>query len=143
MRRLADARGASAVEFSLVAMPFLFLCLGILQFLFLHYSQNTLSEALYNIASAPEDWLKKTPGAMKSEICAANAFTTHCNGTGGLILELKKLDSVAVTRTAIAAGVETTVSGDAIVVRAQLPVQKVVGFMPDLVARESVIFRRQ
>lgn len=137
-----DKRGATAIEFAIVSLPFMLLSLSILQFLFLHYTQSTLSDALYNSASKPEASLTTSVSKAdyKNVVCAANAFTTNCNSL--ISLELMKLDNVPTTRTPISTTFTSGASGDALMLRAELPVLKVVGFMPTLTARESVIFRR-
>ena len=146
MNPFADTAGASAVEFALVSMPFLLLCLGILQFLFLHYTQQTLTNALYNSASSPETVLTQgNKTGYIAAVCAKVFFPTDClNSTTGLKVELIPLASLSTTATAItgAAALNPGASGDALVLRASMQVPRIVSFIPLLTARDSVIFRR-
>lgn len=144
-RGLADASGASAVEFALVAFPFLALCLGVLQFVFLHYTQQTLSDALYSSASNPEaELISGSKSGYIAKICAKIAFQTDClSATNGIKVEMMRLDDLSTTTTAITGSTFTSgTSGDVLVLRATMPTPKIVAFIPQLTAKDSVIFRR-
>lgn len=144
-KALADETGASAVEFAMVAFPFLALCLGILQFVFLHYTQQTLSDALYSSASNPEsELISGSKSGYITKICAKITFQTEClNATSGIKVELMRLDDLSTTATAIAGTTFTSgASGDVLVLRATMPTPQIVAFIPQLTAKDSVIFRR-
>lgn len=147
LRIWSDERGASAVEFALVVMPFLMLCLGILQFLMLHYTQQMLSNTLYSSASSPEaELISGNKSGYIAKVCANIIFSTDClSSTNGLKVELAPLSSLATTATAItgSAALNPGASGDALILRASIPAPQIVSFMPQLMAKDSVIFRRR
>ncbi|GEO98612.1 TadE family protein [Methylobacterium haplocladii] len=142
---MADETGASAVEFALVVFPFLALCLGILQFVFLHYTQQTLSDALYSSASNPESELTLgNKAGYIAKVCAKVVFQTDClSSTNGIKIELMRLDDLPTTTTAITGSTFSSgASGDVLVLRATMPTPQIVAFIPQLTAKDSVIFRR-
>lgn len=144
-RLLSDPKGASAVEFALVLFPFLLLCLGILQFVFLHYTQQTLSNALYDSASNPEaELVAGNKTGYVTKVCSKIAFQASClNSTSGLKIEMMRLDDLPVVVTAITGSTFSPgSSGDVLVLRASMPAPQIVGFMPQMTAKDSVIFRR-
>ncbi|WP_187272970.1 TadE family protein [Methylobacterium sp. WL69] len=142
---LSDMTGASAVEFALVVFPFLLLCLGILQFVFLNYTQQTLSNALYSSASRPEsELILGSRSGYVTKLCAKIVFQAAClDSTTGVKVEMMRLDDLPTTPTAIAG---TTFSpgssGDVLVLRATMPTPQILAFIPQLTAKDSVIFRR-
>ena len=142
----SDQTGASAVEFALVAMPFLMLCMGIFQFLILHYTQQTLTNTLYSSASSPEaELISGNKSGYIAKVCANIIFSTDClSTTNGLKVELVPLSSLATTATVITGtdALNPGSSGDALVLRASMPAPLVLSFMPRLMAKDSVIFRR-
>lgn len=143
---LIDERGASAVEFALVVFPFLMLCLGTLQFVILHYTQQTLSDAVYTSASSPEaELIAKNKTGYIAKICAKITFTTSClDSTNGLKVELIRLADLPTTATAIVGtSFDSGASGDVLVLRATMLTPQIVGFIPRLTAKDSVIFRRR
>jgi Flp pilus assembly pilin Flp len=135
-RLRSETGGATAVEFALVVWPFLMICLGIIQFLFLSYTQSTLSDALYGMASQPAIG---TQAAYKSTICGKNAFTVNC--TSNLKLERWTLANLPTSSTAVGSAAWQGVSGDIVVLRAIVPALSVIGFLPTMNASEAVIFR--
>ena len=144
-RERTDASGASAVEFAMVLFPFLTLCLGVIQFVFLHYTQQTLSDALYSSASNPEaELISGSKSGYIAKICAKITFQTDCqNATTGIKVEMMRLDDLSTTTTAIAGLTFTPgASGDVLVLRATMPTPQIVAFIPQLTAKDSVIFRR-
>lgn len=144
-RILADRGGASAVEFALVVVPFLMLCLGMLQFLFLHYTQQTLSDALYSSASSPEaELIAGNKSGYITKLCAKIIFATSClDSTTGVKVELIRLADLPTTTTAIAGTTFNAGSAsDVLVLRAKMPAPQVISFIPQMVASDSVIFRR-
>lgn len=144
-RGLADASGASAVEFALVVFPFLALCLGVIQFVLLHYTQQTLSDAIYSSASNPEaELVSGSKSGYIAKICAKITFQTDClSATNGIKVEMMRLDDLPTTTTAIAGSTFTPgASGDVLVLRATMPTPRIVAFIPQLTAKDSVVFRR-
>lgn len=143
-RLRADETGAAAVEFALVALPFLMLCLAMLQLLFLHYTQQTLSDALYASASSPEAELTTgNKSGYVSKLCNRILFSTNCLASNGVKVELIRLVDLPTTATAITGTTFNAGSpGDVLVLRAKMPAPQVVFFMPQLIASDSVIFRR-
>lgn len=142
---LSDMSGASAVEFALVVFPFLALCLGMLQFVFLHYTQQTLSDALYSSASSPEsELILGNKSGYVAKLCAKIAFQAACLGaTTGVKVEMMRLDDVPTIPTAITGTVFSPGSkGDVLVLRAAMPIPQIAAFLPQLTAKDSVIFRR-
>lgn len=135
-----DTKGATAIEFGLVALPFLMMCLGILQFLFLHYNQDSLSDALFAIASQPTVFVTggDTQAAYKTAICNKSAFQANC--TAKLKVERYRLATLPTAQTAVAGTVWQGASGDLVVLRASLDTLQVVGFVPTLTAKDSVIY---
>ncbi|GEP10751.1 TadE/TadG family type IV pilus assembly protein [Methylobacterium gnaphalii] len=146
LRALSDQRGASAVEFALVATPFLMLCLGVLQFVMLYYTQLTLSDALYSSASNPETELTSgNKSGYVAKLCAKIAFQADClNSTKGVKVEMMRLADLSTSPTAISGtAFSTGAIGDVLVLRATMPAPRIVPFIPILTAKDSVIFRRQ
>ncbi|TXN21372.1 TadE family protein [Methylobacterium sp. WL9] len=140
-----DERGASAVEFALVLFPFLILCLGVLQFVFLNYTQQTLSDALYSSASNPEsELISGDRSGYRARVCAKMPFQTDClNLLTGIKIEMMRLDALPTATTAITGSdFLPGASGDVLVLRATMPAPQVVAFIPQLTAKDSVIFRR-
>ena len=142
---LADETGASAVEFALVVLPFLMLCVGMLQFLCLHYTQQTLSDALYNTASSPEaELIAGNKSGYVNKLCAKIVFQASClDATTGVQVELMRLSDLSTSATAIAGTTfNSGTANDVLVLRAKMPAPQIVSFVPQLMASDSVIFRR-
>ena len=144
-RMLRCRSGATAVEFALIAFPLLMLVLGLLHFVIYCYLQQTISDALYQSASEPEaELLARDKPGYKAKICARIAFTQSClNQTSGITIEAMKLPDVPTASTAITGtSFDTGASQDVIVLRAAMAAPRLVPLVPQLVARESVVFRR-
>lgn len=140
-----DAAGATAVEFALVVTPFLMLCIGILQFVLLHYTQQTLSDALYSSASKPEaELIAANQTGYIAKLCAKIPFPTDClNATNGVKVEMMRLADLPTATTGISGTSFTSgASGDVLVLRAMMPAPRIVAFIPPLMTRDSVVFRR-
>ena len=141
----ADQTAASAVEFALVVLPFLMLCIGMLQFMLLHYTQQVLSDALYSTASSPEVELiaGDKPGYI-AKLCSKIIFQTDCqNTTTGVKVELMRLADLPTTAVSITGTTFSSGSAnDVLVLRARMPAPQIVSFVPQLMASDSVIFRR-
>lgn len=141
----ADQRGASAVEFALVVLPFLMLGLGILQFLLFNYTQQMLSDALYSTASSPEaEVISGNKPGYVSKLCAKIGFQSDClNATTGVRVELMRLADLPATGVAITGATFSPGSAnDVLVLRAKMPAPQVISFIPQMTASDSVIFRR-
>lgn len=142
-----DDAGASAVEFALVSLPFMMFVLGILQFVMLHYTQVSLSDALYTTASLPQTDATKTAlinedlTTYKTNICAKMAFKTDCMSK--IVIEMMKLDDLPTGKTDISgASFDSGASGDLLVLRAKMPAPQIAPLIPVLTAKDSVLFRR-
>ncbi|QRE74874.1 TadE family protein [Methylobacterium aquaticum] len=144
--RLVTCRsGAAAVEFALIAFPLVMLVLGMLQFVIYSYLQQTLSDALYQTASDPEPELlaQDKPGYV-AKFCARIAFSDSClNQTTGIKIEAMKLANAPTAPTAITGTTfDTGASRDVILLRATMAAPRIVPMIPELVAQDSVVFRR-
>lgn len=144
--RLVTCRsGAAAVEFALIAFPLVMLVLGMLQFVIYCYLQQTLSDALYQTASDPEPELlaQDKPGYV-AKFCARIAFSDSClNQTTGIKIEAMKLANAPTAPTAITGTTfDTGASRDVILLRATMAAPRIVPMIPELVAQDSVVFRR-
>lgn len=143
---LIDDTGASAVDFALIVFPFLALCLGTLQFVMLHYTQQTLSDAMYSSASSPEtELIANNKSGYIAKLCAKITFTASClDATTGLKIEMIRLADMPTASTAITGTTfNSGASGDVLALRATMPAPQIVAFIPQLTAKESVIFRRR
>ena len=144
-RMLTCRSGATAVEFALIAFPLLMLVLGLLQFVVYCYLQQTISDALYQTASEPEPEIlaQDKPGYV-ARICAKVAFRQSCLGqAGGITVEAMRLPNVPTASLAITGTVfDTGASQDVILLRAKMPAPRLVPMVPELVAQDSVVFRR-
>lgn len=74
-----DGRGATAVEFSLVALPLLFLLFSLLELALIFLISTTLENATYNAARTIRTGQMQTSGSssaasLKSSICASLAW---------------------------------------------------------------------
>lgn len=133
--------GASAVEFGLLAWPFLMMTMAVLQFYAMHIMQNTLSDALYQSAAAPEiELLAGQKDAYKAIVCAKTAFTDSCKAS--LVLEMQRLADVPTTSVALTEKFQAGTSNDVLLLRASTSVVQFVPFIPVLKIKASVIFRR-
>jgi Flp pilus assembly protein TadG len=144
-RAVADEAGASAVEFALLALPFLMLGLGMLQFLLLHYTQQMLSSALYSTASSPEaELIAGDKSGYIAKLCSKVVFQTDCtNTTTGVKVELMRLTDLPTTATPITGTTFNPGSAnDVLTLRAKMPVPQMVFFIPQMTSSDSVIFRR-
>lgn len=144
-RLLKCRSGAAAVEFALIAFPLVMLVLGMLQFVIYCYLQQTLSDALYQTASDPEPELlaQDKPGYV-AKFCARIAFSDSClNQSTGIKIEAMKLANAPTAPTAITGTTfDTGASRDVILLRATMAAPRIVPMIPELVAQDSVVFRR-
>lgn len=144
-KMLACESGATAVEFAMIAFPLVILVLGVFQFVMYFYLQQTLSNALYQTASAPEsEVLSQDQAGYITKICAKIAFGTTClDRAKGIKVEAMKLANVPTTALAITGTTfDTGTSQDVILLRATMTAPQIVPLIPALIARDSVIFRR-
>lgn len=144
-RALSDEGGASAVEFAMVVLPFFLLCLGILQFLMLHYTQQILSDALYSTASSPEvELIAGNKSGYIAKLCAKIVFQSSClNATTGVQVELMRLSDLPTAATGITGTTFNAGSAnDVLVLRAKMPAPQIISLIPQMMAMDSVIFRR-
>ncbi len=137
--------GATAVEFALIAFPLVMLVLGLLQFVIYCYLQQTLSDALYQTASDPEpELLAQDKAGYTAQVCARIAFSQNClSPATGIKIEAMKLPNVPTASTAITGSTfDTGASQDVILLRATMAAPRIIPLIPELVAKDSVIFRR-
>jgi len=154
-----ESIAASAVEFAIVATPFIFLVLGILQISVYYMAQSSLDAGVvsaanclrstFTTASLPAancPFTTTTPSAsaIKTQVVAASGGLVHNDST--LLVEIRQLANLSSSIIAIADG--TTDYGSSttnvLVIRGQ---SKVVVFAPGLgslaYVRSSAIVRRQ
>lgn len=142
-RRFPTASGgATAVEFSLLCMPFFLILLGILQYFCFHIMRSTLSDALYQSAASPEPvLLLGQKEAYKNILCNQTVFAQTCLST--IKLEMQPLSSVPTSATPI---VGTTfnpgTTNDVLVLRGSSQVVNILPMFPTLTVKAAVIFRR-
>ncbi|MCF4125722.1 TadE family protein [Methylobacterium sp. SyP6R] len=144
-RMLKCRSGATAVEFALIAFPLVMLVLGLLQFVIYCYLQQTVSDALYQTASDPEpELLTQDKSGYTAKFCARIAFSENClSQTTGIKIEAMKLPNVPTAATAITGSTfDTGASQDVILLRATMAAPRIIPLIPELVAKDSVIFRR-
>lgn len=93
-RFVRDQRGASALEFALVAAPFIFLLLAILQIAYVYIANYALDSAVANGARLIRTGQVQTQGfdaaKFKQEMCKGLVGPLSC---GRLLLDVRSYDS--------------------------------------------------
>lgn len=142
-----DQRGSSAVEFSIVALPFILTLLAILQMSIYYMTQSALDAGVMH---AGDSLVNTFYGSATPVI--PNLNTLVANASGGLIsastvkVDLQPFSNLTTALVPITNNVANTgVAQQVIALRAQAPV---VNFLPGigsylLVVRSSVLIRRQ
>ena len=144
----SDRSGASAVEFALVAMPFVLLMLALPQMAIYFMTQSSLdagviqtADSLVNTYYAATTPATMTPAALKTLLVSKSGGLVHNDAT--LNVELRKLSALGATAVAVGNTVDTSAPKDVLVLRAQAFVTSVVPLMGTMSVRSSVIVRRQ
>jgi Flp pilus assembly protein TadG len=154
-----ENKAASAVEFALVALPFLFLVLAILQLSVFYMAQSSLNAGVVSAANClrstfttaslpaancPFTTTTPTASTIKTQVVAASGGLIHNDST--LAVEIRQIADFDSSLVPIADGVTDYGSSatNVLVLRAQ---SKVVTFFPGLGSleniRSSAIVRRQ
>lgn len=138
----AASGGATAVEFSLLCLPFFLIVLAILQYFCFHIMRGTLSDALYQSAANPETvLLLGQKDAYKTIVCNKTAFVDTCLST--IKLEMQPLSNVATSATAITGTTfDPGSTNDVLVLRGSSNVINFLPMFPTLTVKASVLFRR-
>lgn len=143
LRRFGAASGgATAVEFSLLCLPFFLILLAILQYFCFHIMRGTLSDALYQSASSPETaLLLGQKDAYKNILCNKTVFAETCLST--VKLEMQPLANVPTGATAITGAVfNPGTTNDVLLLRGSSEVVNFLPLFPTLTVKASVVFRR-
>jgi Flp pilus assembly protein TadG len=144
-----DEAGASAVEFSIVSLPFVLLLLMILQMGIYYMTQSSLDAGI--IQAADQLVNSFNTGTAPAMPTAVSLKTLVVSKAGGLIrndaslsVDLRKLSTLSTAVVPIGSTIDASVARDILVLRAQ---SSVVTFMPGLsmlaVVRSSALVRRQ
>ncbi|MEJ0011834.1 MAG: TadE/TadG family type IV pilus assembly protein [Bauldia sp.] len=108
-RFVRSARGATAVEFSLVALPFFALMFAILEtaltFFAQNYFEDTLARVARQVRTGQAQKVEMTSDQFKAAMCVYLAPMFNC--PGGLSIDLKKFSSFG----SIDLGIPTVASG--------------------------------
>jgi Flp pilus assembly protein TadG len=149
---MEDAAGASAIEFAIVGIPFLFLILGILQVGIYYMAQTSLDAGL--IAEA--NTLRSSFTTTAAQTCPAAGVikTAIVSKSGGLIQnnsslwveirQLTTLDGAILPMTASTDGTcDYGSTTSVLVLRAQSSVPAFVPGFGSLAVRSSALIRRQ
>ena len=144
-----DQRGASAVEFAIVALPFVLVLLMILQMGVYYLTQASLDAGTIQTA----DYLVKqfNTGTTPTIPTPASLKTMIVGSTGGLVrndttlsAELRQFTSLTAATVAIGNTVDASNPGDILALRAQATVTTFMpGFANLAVVRSSALVRRQ
>ncbi|WP_207919307.1 TadE/TadG family type IV pilus assembly protein, partial [Methylobacterium segetis] len=140
----ACRRGASAVEFALLAWPLIGLVLGILQYVVVEYAGVLLSDRLHISAGKPEtELLLGDRAAYRALVCGKIVVVPSATCRARLVLELAPLSAgptapTPVTGATFSAGLPKEV----MLLRAALPIPIVIPFVPAVTVRSSVVYRR-
>lgn len=143
-RLLRDRRGATSVEFAILAWPLVALILMACQVAIHQYTELMLSNTLFDTAAAPPvSVLAGDQSAYKSAVCAKLPFMTTTTCQAGLLVEMAPLSAVptaarAIQGTVFYAGLPMNV----MVLRASVPILRVFPALPKVSAQASVVFRR-
>ncbi len=144
-----DARAASAVEFALVAAPFLVLLLGILQISIYYLTQASLDAGVNNTAGYLRSQFTSasptfpTAAALKAKVVSTSGGVIYNNST--LAVEIRQLTTLAAGAVAITdAARDYGSTTSTLVLRAQSSVVTFApGFSSLAYVRSSAIVRRQ
>ena len=143
-----DPRGASAVEFSIVSMPFILLLLIILQLGIYFMTQSSLdtgtiqtADALVNTYYSATTPAVLTPAALKALLFSKSGGMIRNDAT--LSVELRQLSGLGAAVVPVGNAVDASTPGNVLVVRAQAQVISFVPGLSTLYARSSAIVRRQ
>jgi Flp pilus assembly protein TadG len=144
----SDVRGASAIEFSLVAMPFIMLLIGILQLSIYFMTQSALDSGVVQTAdylvntyysnSAPPTI---TPASLKAMVIAKSGGLIA--NASALAVDMRLLTVLDLGVTPIGNSVDPNVPGSIMVLRAQASVASVVPGMGILAVQSTALVRRQ
>lgn len=139
-----DTKGATAVEMALLAWPTFMLILGILQLVFIQNTQALLNDAVHDSGAKPEaELLLGSAGLYKQTLCGRMIFMGRQTCIDTVKVELMPLTSAPKAETPISgATFQPGLPNEAMLLRAALPVIKLVPFIPQFTARSSVVFRR-
>jgi Flp pilus assembly protein TadG len=146
---LADRRGATAVEFAVVALPFLFLITGVIQMGLFYMSQSALDSGVLSTAQILRNSFASTvpvfPGAavLKQDVATLSGGLIQ-NGTS-LAVEIRQISNLQTSLTPIADGtVDYGSSTSVLVLRAQARVPLFTpGFSATVYVVSTAIVRRQ
>ncbi|MEA1834043.1 TadE/TadG family type IV pilus assembly protein [Methylobacterium durans] len=140
----ACARGASAVEFALLAWPMIGLVLGILQYAVVQYAQVVLSDRLHLSASRPEaELLLGDRAGYRALLCAKIVVVPSATCQARLVVELAPLSASPTAQTPVrGASFSAGLPKEVMLLRAALPIPIVVPFVPAVTVQSSVVYRR-
>ena len=145
---MVDRRGVSAVEFAIVAMPFIMLLLGVFQMAIYYMTQSSLDagvvqagDSLVNTFYSGTTPSIPTAAALKALVVAKSGGMIRNDTT--LSVELRQFSTLAVAPVAIGNTVDPSVPGNVLALRAQATVAGFVPGFTTLVVRSSSLVRRQ
>ncbi len=149
LRRLArDRRGASALEFALVAMPFFWLLLGVFQMGVYYMAQSSLDAGVIQVADTLVNSFYS--GTTPSIPTAAALKTLVVSKSGGMIrddatlsVELRQFSTLSLAVLPITNTVDASVPGNVLALRAQSSVPSFLPMFGALAVRSSALVRRQ
>lgn len=136
-----DERGAAAIEFGVVGLALTTLLMAILQFALFFLSQISLHGALAEAASGTQTATQATRSSMTTMICARVILADNC--ATRMKLETAPLSTYAagaqpVTGATFSAGAV----GEAMLVRAEVPIVIFVPGLPPLSIRGAAFYVR-
>jgi Flp pilus assembly protein TadG len=148
-RFLADRRGATAVEFAIVALPFLFLVLAVIQMGLFYMSQSALDSGVLTTAQSLRNSFTSTspsfPGAstLKTDVATSSGGMIHNNTT--LAVEIRQLANLTSSAVPIVDGtIDYGSTTSVLVLRAQAKVPLFTpGFSSVANVVSTAIVRRQ
>jgi Flp pilus assembly protein TadG len=91
-RRASDARGGAAVEFALVAAPFLALLFAIIETAMVFYAGATMEAAVQDAARQVRIGQARTEAEFRQALCARIGPATDC---GAIEVEVRPIDGFA------------------------------------------------
>ena len=146
---IRDQRGASAVEFAIVALPFLLVLLMILQMGIYYMTQSALdagtiqtADSLVNTFYNGTTPTVPTPAALKTMVTAGGGGLVHNDAT--LSVDLRLLSALGAAVVPIGNTVDTSVPGSILALRSQAQVTVFMpGFASLAMVRSSALVRRQ
>lgn len=142
-----NSEGASAVEFAIVSIPFIFLLLFIVQMSIFYMAQSSLDSGVIQAA----DTITNAYNAGTAPTFTASSINTLVySKSGGMLsstsfyVDLKKLSALASAPVPVSNTMDANAPGDVLALRAQGVISTFMpGFSAFATVRSSALLRRQ